>query len=432
MGIIFHQTEKEPKLIDPPVTMESRKWQLGFFALAHVFIFTTIFHTIYNIQYTAIGMYFNFASKVISGSVPYRDFVLEYPPFSLFFFILPRLVTSSYPLYALLYQAEVVIIDLAAVFVIYDIARRLGKSPWKTMTVYTVGILAAGPIITQQFDVFPALMVLLAIYFFWLGKNKTSWAILALGVVTKIYPIVLAPVFLIYYFRSKEYRNMRSGIITFALVGLATTLPLLLISPGSILELINYHSQRGIEIESIYSSFLLIAEKLGFVSAQAYFSFGSWNIVGNVESAFAGASTFLLVLCLLIAYWIVYTKTNPRNRDLSSLSAFSTFLITLVLITSKILSPQYIIWLIPLLPLLTFSWRYAVWAVFVAIGCLTFYIFPSHYYELIDFKSTVVAALFIRNILLILLAALIGTSLFRMSPHFKWQYPTKDKSNSTS
>lgn len=61
MKIIFHKTEKETELTDRPVTMESRIWQFGFFALAHVLIFTTIFHTIYNMRFTVIGIYFDYA-----------------------------------------------------------------------------------------------------------------------------------------------------------------------------------------------------------------------------------------------------------------------------------------------------------------------------------------------------------------------------------
>jgi uncharacterized membrane protein len=426
---VFHLGTRSHEKNNDNVLSDVRIWQLLFFILAHVLIFTVIFHTIYSIKYTPIGVYYSdYASKIMGGSLPYRDFIFEYPPFSLLFFILPRLVTSSYGIYSVLYQAEVAIFDLVGVFVVFDIARRLGTAPWKSLTVYTAAILAMGPITALQFDIIPAIMVLLALYFFLLGKHKTSWALIALGTMTKIYPVVVAPVLLIYYFRSREYEKIRSGIITFGSVCLMIMLPFLVLSPSSLLNLYSYHAQRGIQLESIYSSFLLVANKLGFISAQPYFSFGSWNVVGSIENIIAGLSTYLLIILLLLAYWFIYRQTEKGKRDVSQLGAFFLLAIIIVMITSKILSPQYVIWLIPFLPLLVVRWRFAIWAVFVAIGGLTYYIFPGHYYRLVDFQPAPVAALCIRNILLILLAIAIGLSLSRSqkSPRFEKKRETID------
>ena len=92
------------------------------------------------------------------GAVPYRDFPMEYPPFSLFFFILPRLFASTYIPYVVAFEIEVVIFSLVGLYIIYDISSRLGKEPWKLMTVYTLAILAIGPITGQQYDIFPSIL----------------------------------------------------------------------------------------------------------------------------------------------------------------------------------------------------------------------------------------------------------------------------------
>ncbi len=370
-----------------------------------------MYQTIYTIPYSAIGLFFDFSSDIMHGQLPYRDFVLEYPPFALFFFILPRLFTAKYLTYAILYQTEVIIFLIIGLWIFYDISRRLDRQPWKLMTVYTLGVLAIGPITGNQFDVFPAILVLLALYLFWLNRHIAAWAFLALATLTKIFPAVIAPLFLIYYLRNRQNRLIWQGLLTFALVSLAILLPFLIISPTSLWSLYEYHAQRGIQIETTYSSAFTLAHLLGWVNVKASFNFGAWNIVGAPENVIAGVSTFLLLIFLVSTYWYVYFRNHSGQINIMTLGTYSFLIILIVLITSKILSPQYLIWLVPLLPLVVGKWRYAVWVMFPIAGALTYVLFPHIYRQLINFTTTAIIVLAIRNLLLILMALVTVLSL---------------------
>ncbi len=385
----------------------SRKWQLALFGLAHILILAVLFQTVYKIEFSGIGLYFDYASQVLSGSLPYRDFALEYPPFSLLFFILPRLVSSTWQTFAIYYQAEVIIFDLIGLLVIYAIANRLEKSPWQMLSAYTLGVLALGPITGQQYDIFPAIMSLLAVHLFWSGKHKTAWALLALGTLTKIYPAALAPVFLLYYLQKHQYQPIRSGMITFAVVSLAVLLPFLITDPASLGSLYSYHGHRGIQIESTYSSLLLLGNQWGWVEVGTGFSFGSFNLVGPVADTLAKISVLLLPLSLAAIYWFIYRRMKAASNPLHEIASYFLLVVAVVIATSKVLSPQYLIWLCPLVPLFSGRFRYALWAVFIAIGALTYYIFPLHYQELIDLKSGAIAALLARNLLVIAIIPLL-------------------------
>lgn len=395
-------------------TFLSPELQLVLFAVIMVLIFFLLFHFVYKMQYTGTLLYFDFASKVFHGGLPYRDFNFEYPPFALFFFILPRLFTSTYKTFVNYYHFEVFIFILIGLFVIYYIARRLGKAPWKMLAVYTIAILAIGPIVAEQYDIFPAILTLLSVYFFWLGKHKVSWVLIALGTMTKIYPVVIAPIFLIYYIRNRQYRRIWSGIVIFAAISLAVVLPFLIISLDSIWALVNYHSQRGIQIESTYGAFLLLADKLGLTSVNVIYGFGSWNLSSPLADALAKLSTYLLVILLIIAYWFIYNQMRPGKSQFTRLGAYSLLSITITLIASKVLSPQYLIWLTPLIPLIFGPLRYTIMVVFVAMGGLTYIILPLHYLDLLRLDPAITTILFLRDILLILLAVLAWVSLRRM------------------
>ena len=385
--------------------------QLMLFGLALILIFLVLFNTLYKTPYTASVLYFNYASYVINGGIPYRDFGFEYPPFALVFFLLPRLLTPNYGLFATLFEIETLVFSLIGLLLTYQISRLLGKTPWKMLTVYILAILAVGPIIARQYDIFPAIMVLLAVYYFETGRHKTSWAILALGTLTKIFPIVLAPVFLIYYLRNRLYKPIWSGIITFALINLVIAIPFFTIGQDAIAGLFKYHAMRGIQVESTYSAFLLAAEKLGLTRVTLVYNFGSWNLAGPLPDILAHVSPYLTLFVLLAAYWYTYRLIKPGESQFFRIGPLSILVITLVLITSKVLSPQYPIWLVPLFSLILSRWRYPVLVTFILIGGLTYFIFPDQYLALLNLHPLLVFILLIRDCLIILLAVLAATSL---------------------
>jgi hypothetical protein len=389
----------------------SRRWQLVFFVIAHLLILILLFHTVYKIQYSATGIYFDFASKVVDGNLPYRDFTFEYPPFSLLFFVLPRLLASTWLTFSIYYQAEVLIFDIIGILIVYRIACKLGNPPWGPMAVYTLGVLAMGPIICQQYDIFPAVMSLLAVYLFWSGKHKTAWAILAMGAMTKIYPALIAPIFLIHYLRNGQWARLWQGLTMFGAVCLVILLPFLITSPASLRSLYDYHALRGIQLESAYSAFLLVAEKLNLISGWTEFNHGAWNLMGAGVDFLTKISTYILGILLFAAYWFIYRQTEKGQPRIRQTGAFSMLVVLITLFASKVLSPQYIIWLIPLLPLTTGGWGYIICAAFVITGVLTYLLFPWLYFDLALMENQAVVVLFIRNGLLIAMAVLTILSL---------------------
>jgi uncharacterized membrane protein len=391
-------------------------FEIILFVGIHILIFGLLYHTLYKIQYSATGLYFDYASKVMHGSLPYRDFSFEYPPFSLLFFILPRLLASTWLPFSVFYQIEVVIVDLLGLFLVNLIARRLGKAPWTLMTVYTLCILAIGPITGQQFDIFPAVMTLAAIYFFWLGRHQTSWVLLALGTLTKIYPLAIAPILLLIYLKNRQYKQLASGLGIFAVICLVVVIPFLYYGSESIFNLVNYHAQRGIQLESTYSAILLALRQMGLIQVNWVFNFGSINLDSPLANTVAKMSTFISALALIITYWFIWSRIKPGKSQFTRLAAYSLLVIDVVLVTSKVLSPQYLIWLVPLFPLLFGPWRYHITAIFLIIGILTYFIFPLNYEALEYFKTDAIALLVFRDLLLILLAVILGLSLQHMKP----------------
>ncbi|HSW58739.1 MAG TPA: glycosyltransferase family 87 protein [Dehalococcoidales bacterium] len=369
-------------------------------------VFFLLFQTIYRIQYTPTGIFFDFATSIIQGQMPYRDFALEYPPFSLLFFILPRLLTDQWIIFSVLYQMETWIFALLGLWYVYKIARRLGKSPWQLMAPYTAGILVIGPIIGQQYDIFPAVMTLISVYYFWTGKHKTAWIWLALGVMTKLYPAVLAPVYLIIYLKNRQIRPLISGVAAFGIVCLSILLPFLIAGPQYLMSLVDYHSLRNIQLESLYSSILLVCYKTGLLQVSLSYEFGSWNLAGSLANILTSLSVYVQGASLLLVYFFIWRQVKPGKSQFTRCGLYFILVLAVLLFTSKVFSPQYIIWLLPALPLVFSQGRRVIWTIFGLIGILTYLIFPVNYLKLLELETVPVILLFLRNILLVAMAAM--------------------------
>jgi hypothetical protein len=393
--------------------LKNSKLQLALFCLGHVIILLPLFNTVYPIHHASTALYLEYASQIWNGHLPYQDFPLEYPPFSLIFFLLPRLFASSLSAYAGAFEIEVLIFDLLGMFILYRVACKWDMTPWKLLTVYSVAILSIGPIFVESYDVFPAILTLLSMFFFYGNKHRWAWIFLALGFMTKLYPVLIAPVYVFLYMRDHCYKRIWQGIAIFTGVCLIILLPFLFTVPGSLEQLATTHGTRPLQVETTYSSFLLIIGKLTNINPEIVYSYGSKNIINPPADTLAALSWLVTILLLLAAYWLIYRSIKANTTLLPQIGIYSLLVICILLISSKVLSPQFLVWLMPFFPLV--SGKKGVWltAILVGIGALTYYIYPVHYGGFENNESAVVFVLFIRNLLIIVLTAVAAAITYK-------------------
>jgi hypothetical protein len=113
----------------------------------------------------------------------------------------------------------------------------------------------------------------------------------------------------------------------------------------------------------------------------------------------------------LLALWFVFAR---RRRSREELVRFSAATVVAFIALGKVLSPQFLIWLIPLVPLVR---RWSAALLFVAALVLTQAWFPQHYWDYaLRFDETRSWLVLTRDVVLLaLLAALIVPSRRRVS-----------------
>jgi hypothetical protein len=389
------------------------RWQLAVFVLAHVAIFAALFRGVYSMPFSGTGLYYDYASAIVAGKVPYRDIFVEYPPLALVFFTLPRIAGASFRWYYVWYQVEIIVADLVVLGALY-VARERESAAWPELGAYTALLLAVGPIALQQYDLFPAAITLVAVVCFAARRDTAAWIVLTLGALTKVYPALLAPVFLIL-----DDRPFWPRVRHAALAGVATTVvvlsPLLVLAPSSLGQMVAFHSQRGIHLDSVYSSIAFAARSLGLTFVGVAVVYRTWTITGPAADLLIHLATPILALALTSACVVVYRRSRElpatRLRDARVVATSSVLVVFAGLVSSKVLSPQFLIWPLALLPLFVRPRRRLVWALFAVAGVLTYYIYPLHYPDLLAHAPLAIAALAARNLLLVTLTVIVAGSL---------------------
>ncbi len=393
-----------------------RERPLVFFILVHAVLFLAVFA---NLDYAIgnAGVEHGLAAKILDDQLPYRDFFSEYPPLALLGFLVPALFRPDYPAYGFAFAAEMLFLDLVVLFVLHKLARRLRTREWYVLGLYTLCLIAVGPLVTGRYDLLPTALVLVAMYAFIKDKNKTAWAFLALGATAKIFPVIIAPLFALSLLRRQQYRRLAQGIAVFGGVILVIYLPWVIISPDGSWQSISYHLERGLHIESSYGTGLMAAQALGLTQVQGSLTYGSWNLSSPLADALAQASSYVTVGLLFLAYALYARRlwknseaiagTAISNEPVELLLRYSMLAILIMLLSSKLFSPQFLTWLCPFVALVRTRWRYIPPLLFLAASGITQYVFPYRY---VDFEAAVpylVALMAGRNFLLVAMTILV-------------------------
>jgi hypothetical protein len=130
-------------------------------------------------------------------------------------------------------------------------------------------------------------------------------------------------------------------------------------------------------------------------------SFGSQNLVGAAPDALAALLAALQALAV-VAVWLVFVTRRGSRAELGAAAAAA---VAAFVAFGKVLSPQFLIWLIPLVPLAAGRRGLAASGLFLVALVLTQLWFPSQYWELVALEAAPTWLLLARDVVLVALAA---------------------------
>jgi hypothetical protein len=387
---------------------------------------------------TDVTGYEAYGARMLDGAIPYRDFRMEYPPAASLMFVVPSIAVvaggsadkvSWSPLNAEARRyyrgfTSLVLLLLAVILVLTAVTlaamRRPARAVLLSLAVIATSPLLIGQVLPERFDVWPAALTAAALAASVHGMYRLGGALLGLGAAAKLYPALLLPVLVIVVLRQRGIREA-VFVTTAALAAAAVVfIPFVIASPSGTWESLRVQFRSGLQIETVASSILVMSGHAAQTLTELDFPFTTrWaehglarvDLVGagdrldlGVDATKTGLNVLLAAsLCLL---WISLARSRSDVRE--DLLRYAAATVAIALVLGTVLSAQFVIWLLPLVPLVGGRRGVAAILCFVAAGVLTHVWFPDEYFPYQDSLDAGGATILLaRNLALLAIATVL-------------------------
>ena len=344
-----------------------------------------------------VDIYRRYSGLAVAGGVPYRDFAVEYPILAFPLFLIPRLFASRRDHYRRFFAVEMLIFDAMIVFLVFRRVRDAEglRSALKRVMWYSLSLAFLWILPISRYDLAPTALAFAGAMCWNSGRGLFGGVAAGIGALMKIFPGLIALPPLI----SGEARGR--GWLGFAAT-LASGFALWFGLGGSgVATSLGYHLDRGLEIGSVPSNGLILWSLASGSRLSTAFRHTCSELDSPGASNVASWSTAVLGVVLvfvLIRFRYAGMRDNLRSSGVTILA---------FVVCSKVLSPQYVLWILPFVAVLEGRTGRRARPLFLAICVLTSLAYPWSYMGLIKFHPLAVAILTVRNVTLLVLLALL-------------------------
>jgi len=389
--------------------MPSARLLAGAAVFAIVGVLATTVGPTSNAAITDLPIYRDIANVVGQGHWPYEHGGTEYPPVAL----VPMWLAAQTSDFDLAFG----LLMLVAGLVLFCTTVRLCEAGEGSGPVCAGALilspLAVGALYRTHFDLWPAAMTMGALLALARDRPRLGLGLLGLGTATKLFPALLVPMTLVWLVGRGERRAAWQGAAVFAVVVALIALPF---APHGLARVVTFHVDRPVQIESTPATVLLAVGDSTVTGVPAHPSaYKSQGLVGGPADA-VGAVFAALALAAVVA--VAFAARRRTDARWLVLCAFATLVAFVAL--GKVLSPQFVIWLVPFAAL---AWAWREWTAAAAVTAaivLTQLEFPARYWDLVYGNSGAAVLTGARNALLLLA---LTSLLARVVAPERWRRP---------
>lgn len=392
------------------------------FAVAYLILVVSVLSFLPSIGQWAQGdvsHYQNVSGDLLAGKLPYRDSVVEYPPYAIPFFLLPRVFGGND--YVMMFTLTMLIGD----WLIKASLSVLGFRNLKTLRcllpvlVYSLTVPAIHFFYLQRYDIWPALICVAAIWLFDSKRYALSGLMIAVGAGVKLYPAVFVPPLFMLALRQRKGTRFCAGLF----LGI---LPIVLLSfflPWW--RFAEFQGARGLQVESLYASILWLGKLAHFLQLEWAWTKAWFEIKGpavDVILPWARASFAIAVIgsTAFVSWAAVRLPVDLGARKGEGTSVTSIPLLARLLLIpllafvafNQVLSPQYMIWLLPLAAIASLEGSFWPVVMIPLATVLTPIFFPTGDYAT-GLNLVETGILLLRNIMLVVAWVLIIVEIFK-------------------
>jgi uncharacterized membrane protein len=331
--------------------------------------------------------YERYGSAIQNGLLPYRDVAIEYPPGALPVFAAPTYFGNYADTFGWL---------MAACGVGCLLFAAAAGASLRALAFISVSPLLIGSLALSRFDFWPMLFVTAGVAALVRDRHRLGFAALGAAVAAKFFGIVLVPLAIVWTLRRRGHGELaRAAACGVAVVAMAL-LPFAILAPDGLWHSFRGEASRPLQIESTAASFLT-----AFGHPKVIQTHGSFNLAGHGTVA---AATTAIEIAALIGLWVAFAR-GPAERN--RLIRYASACVCAFIVLGKLLSPQFLIWLVPLVPLVRGRRGAAASVLLAAALVMTQVFFPERYWEYV-FHLHLAGLVLARNLVLVGLLVLLS------------------------
>lgn len=310
----------------------SLAWLLGTWAVTRAVLLLFVFRVYVfpgpDVTSDVSVIYRGWYEVLRQGTFPLDDVTWQYPPAAALAVLSPAAL--PFLSYAHAFYVLACLADAAVLALLLRAGRRPGRSP-RGAGVWVAGVPLLGPTVYARYDVMVTAVAVAALL---AGARhpRLMGALTAFGALLKVWPALLLV-------GAVRRRAWGSAAVTAAGVALLFAVSM----PGAF-AFLTFQRDRGTEVESLGALVFHVARHFGW-RGEVLLNYGSIEFLGpyvDVVSAAALALTGAAFGWLLL--WRL-RATRPAPHTLAEAALTAVLLFT---VTSRVISPQYLVWLIGL------------------------------------------------------------------------------------
>ncbi len=309
---------------------------LGLWALTRIVLLLLVFKVVVipgpDITFDIEDIYQGWYEVLRTGTYPLDDVTWQYPPAAAFAVLAPGLLPFlgySAAFFVLAFLCDAFVLGL----LLYT-GRRAGRSS-RGAWMWIAGVALLGPTAYARYDVMVTAVAVAALLA--AGRSpRVLGALAGFGAVLKVWPVLLLAG------TPKGRATLRSWP---AAVGAAAAVLLFCVlwMPGA-LAFLSFQRDRGTEVESLGSMVFHVARHFGW-DGEARMNYGSIEFLGPYVST---VSTAAMGLTFAAFGWLLLWRFRARRFTSSTVADAAFVGVLLFTTTSRVLSPQYMLWLVGL------------------------------------------------------------------------------------
>ncbi len=291
-------------------------------------------------EYQDVNTYEGWSNWIASTGLMPQEETWQYPPGAAFLFLIPRLGPLDFKL---TFVILMLVFDLIGFLLVMLLADRERRDTGVWIWLLAMPVLGAMPLL--RFDIVPTVIAIAALVVI---HRRPTWfgALAGLGATVKVWPAFVL-------FGEWDRRRLLRSVAVAAATMVAVFV-VAWIAFGDQTAFFTNQNDRGLQIEAVAASPWQLREVITGEPLPVAQRYGTSEIAGSTAdavSALLGVAAILVLLAAAWWWWMRDRAIRSGRTDLADEVLARDFVFTIVLlflVTSRVLSPQFMVWMVGL------------------------------------------------------------------------------------